>query len=108
MKFLSLEDLTETFEAVIFPDAYSRYAESTLSMGPYLLEGKVDNETGHNLIVEKLEILSSEKVKSVTQKDSAENKYFGDIEKVAGLPELALAVVLCVKQWEALPLNRCP
>ncbi|MCX6149638.1 MAG: hypothetical protein NTX22_03830 [Ignavibacteriales bacterium] len=82
MKFLSLEDLTGTFEAVIFPKTYFRYAEATLSMGPYLVEGKVDAENGHNLIVEKLEVLSSIGVKSITQKDSSENKYYGDVEKI--------------------------
>ncbi|HKJ80498.1 MAG TPA: hypothetical protein VJ954_00630, partial [Ignavibacteriaceae bacterium] len=44
MKFLSLEDLTGTFEAVIFPETYSKYAEQTMSMGPYLIEGRVDTE----------------------------------------------------------------
>ncbi|NOX17254.1 MAG: hypothetical protein GXO87_03110 [Chlorobi bacterium] len=82
MKFLSLEDLTGTFEAVIFPKVYSVCAEKTMSMGPYLLEGKVDAENGNNLIVEKLAVLSNEEIKSFTQKDSAENKYFGDEEKV--------------------------
>jgi DNA polymerase III alpha subunit len=82
MKFLSLEDLTGTFEAVIFPKAYSQYAEATLSMGPYLIEGKVDAENGHNLIVEKLEVLSSTSVRAITQKDSSENKYYGDVEKI--------------------------
>lgn len=41
MKFLSLEDLTGTFEAVLFPDAYARCAEATLGAGPLLLEGRV-------------------------------------------------------------------
>lgn len=83
MKFISLEDLTGTFEAVIFPRAYDQYAEKTLSMGPYLLEGKVDSDNGNNLIVEKLELLSSAGIKSIEQKDSAENKYFGDVEKIS-------------------------
>lgn len=83
MKFLSLEDLTGTFEAVLFPAAYSRYAESTLSMGPYLLEGRIDGKDTTNLIVEKLEVVISPRVRSVTQKDSAENKYFGDVEKIS-------------------------
>lgn len=82
MKFLSLEDLSGTFEAVIFPKTYSRYAEATLSMGPYLIEGKVDAGNGHNLIVEKLEVLSSTSVRAITQKDSSENKYYGDVEKI--------------------------
>ncbi len=82
MKFLSLEDLTGTFEAVLFPRTYTEYAERTLSMGPYLLLGTVDMENGHNLVVEKLAVLSAREVSSVMQKDSAENKWFGDVEKV--------------------------
>ncbi len=49
MKFLSLEDMTGTFEAVIFPRVYARVAEKTMSMGPYLVEGRVDVEGGNNL-----------------------------------------------------------
>lgn len=81
MKFISLEDLTGTFEAVIFPRKYEMYAEKTLSMGPYLLEGRVDADNGNNLIVEKLDLLTSTSIKSTEQKDSVENKYFGDVEK---------------------------
>ncbi len=82
MKFLSLEDLTGTFEAVLFPQAYEKYAELTFSMGPYLLEGKIEEENSDNIIVEELTILSSVKVKALLQKDSAENRYYGDVEKV--------------------------
>jgi DNA polymerase III alpha subunit len=82
MKFLSLEDLTGTFEAVIFPKEYELYAEMTLSMGPYYIKGTVDAEGGNNIIVEKMAILSVKNVKTVSQKDSAENNYFGDVERV--------------------------
>jgi len=82
MKFLSLEDLAGTFEAVLFPRTYAVYAEQTLSMGPYLLKGIVDMENGNNIVVEKLAVLSAKEVKLVMQKDSAENNYFGDVEKV--------------------------
>lgn len=82
MKFLSLEDLTGTFEAVIFPKAYSKFAEQTLSMGPYLVEGRIDAEDSSNLVVEDMQILSSVSIKSSIQKDSVENKYYGDVEKV--------------------------
>ena len=82
MKFLSLEDLSGTFEAVIFPQAYEKYAERTISMGPYLVEGKVDLENGNNIIVEKLEVISVNKIVLKNQKDSAENKYYGDEEVV--------------------------
>ena len=46
MKFLSLEDLTGTFEAVLFPDAYARCAEATLGAGPLLVEGRVEIDHG--------------------------------------------------------------
>jgi len=83
MKFLSLEDLTGTFEAVIFPKVYAKYAELTMSMGPYLIEGKVDGNNGNNIIVEKLAVLSAKEVKAITQKDSGENQYFGDAERIS-------------------------
>lgn len=83
MKFLSLEDLTGTFEAVIFPRVYNQVAEKTMSMGPYILEGRVDEEDERNLVVSNLEVLSSELIKANSQKDSVENKYYGDIENVA-------------------------
>lgn len=82
MKFLSLEDLTGTFEAVIFPRVYRVFAEKTLSMGPYLIEGKVDMENGYNLIVSRLAVLSAKNLTAVTQWDSTENKYYGEVEKV--------------------------
>ncbi|MFZ1291238.1 MAG: hypothetical protein WAR79_14170 [Melioribacteraceae bacterium] len=81
MKFLSLEDETGTFEAVIFPKVYSQYAEQTMSMGPYLLYGRVDYNMGNNLVVEKLTVLSNREILSMIQKDSVENNYFGDIEQ---------------------------
>lgn len=81
MKFLSLEDKTETFEAVIFPEAYRKYAELTISMGPYLVEGKVDAESGNNIIVERMAVLSAVKAQSITQKDRTSKDFFGDAEK---------------------------
>ncbi len=81
MKFLSLEDLTGTFEAVIFPKVYAQYALLTHSLGPYIVTGKVDAESGNNLIVDKLEVLTIQGIKSSLQKDSSENKYYGDNEE---------------------------
>jgi DNA polymerase III alpha subunit len=80
MKFLSLEDLYGTYEAVIFPKVYSVVAEKTLSMGPYIVEGKIDNESFNNIIVENLEILSHMKVKIESHNDSAEKYYVPDDE----------------------------
>lgn len=83
MKFLSLEDLTGTFEAVIFPDVYRQVAELTLSMGPYLIEGIVDKNDSNNVVVKKLTTLSNLIVQSQYEKDGVENTYFGDIEKIS-------------------------
>jgi DNA polymerase III alpha subunit len=83
MKFLSLEDLTGTFEAVIFPKVYNDCAEQTMSMGPYLVEGIVDENDENNLIVSKLSVLSSVAVKAGQQKDSVDHNYYGDKEKIS-------------------------
>ena len=93
MKFLSLEDLTGTFEAVIFPKVYYRVAELTLSMGPYLVTGKVDINDHTNLVAEDLEVLSSIALQSSLQKDSVEHNYYGDEEKITE-EDFALAKAL--------------
>lgn len=93
MKFLSLEDLTGTFEAVIFPKVYMHYAELTSSMGPYVVEGIIDENDHTNLIVKKLSILSSRVAKSEMQKNGVENTYFGDVEKISE-DEFRIAEVL--------------
>jgi DNA polymerase III alpha subunit len=90
MKFLSLEDTAGTFEAVLFPKTYQVYAELTLSMGPYLIEGKVDAENGNNIIVEKLSVLAPEKASSITQKEQNDSSFFGDSEKTVNYDELLL------------------
>jgi hypothetical protein len=51
-------------------------------MGPYLIEGKADTENGMNIVVENLTILSAKELNATTQKDSSENKYYGDVEKI--------------------------
>ncbi len=83
MKFLSLEDRTGTFEAIIFPREYEKFAEQTMSMGPYVICGRVDENDATNVVVSSLSVLSFASVKAADQKDSVDNKYFGDIEKVS-------------------------
>jgi len=59
MKFLSLEDLTDTFEVTLFPRAYRRFASLTLGPGPFRIRGKVANEQGAlSLVADHLQILS--------------------------------------------------
>lgn len=77
MKFLSLEDLTGTFETVIFPKTYYRVAEKTLSMGPYIVKGKVDD---NNLIVNDLQLAAENHIKASLQWDSTEYVYKPDDE----------------------------
>ena len=93
MKFLSLEDLTGTFEAVIFPRVYYRVAEITLSMGPYFVSGRIDVNDHTNLIVENLKVLSSIDLQAGLQKDSVEQNYYGDEDKITE-EDFALAKAL--------------
>lgn len=97
MKFLSLEDLTGTFEAVLFPKAYEKFAALTFTMGPYIIEGKADTEAGNNVIVENLSVVSNLDIKSSVQLDSVEKKYLGDNEKVSE-EELYMAELLNTKK----------
>ncbi|KAB2909767.1 MAG: hypothetical protein LC102_12955 [Ignavibacteriales bacterium] len=84
MKFLSLEDLTDTFEAVLFPETYEKFAEKTLSYGPFLIEGRIDALNGNNLIVSKLDVLpgafAHEQPRNLAL---PENNYNGENEKVS-------------------------
>lgn len=82
MKFLSLEDLTGTFEAVLFPKTYKKYAELTMSLGPYLLEGSTDIENVNNIIVDKLKVLVNKTAPEFILKDSSKNRYYGEVEKI--------------------------
>ena len=62
MKFLSLEDLTDTFEVTLFPRAYRRFAPLTLGPGPFRVRGKVENEQGAlSLVADHVEILQEDK-----------------------------------------------
>lgn len=81
MKFLSLEDLTGTFEAVIFPREYEKYAPLTLTMGPYLIEGFVDSENGDTITVKKLSVLSNRIVQRENLIDDTES-IFKNTEKI--------------------------
>jgi DNA-directed DNA polymerase III PolC len=51
MSFLSMEDQSGTFEAVLFPAIWEQYAILCRGNGPFLLEGKVENEAGVAILV---------------------------------------------------------
>jgi DNA polymerase III alpha subunit len=58
MKFLSVEDLTAAYEAVLFPEAYDRYGGLVRGRGPYILRGRVVRDAGAvSLSVHQLENL---------------------------------------------------
>ncbi len=58
MKFMSMEDKSGTYEVTLFPDAYNRLAPKTMSQGPYVVGGKVEDHFGVcSLNCEKLDIL---------------------------------------------------
>jgi DNA polymerase III alpha subunit len=53
MAFLSLEDLSGTFEVVLFPAVYQRCGALLRDRGPYLVAGRVAEENGcHTVIAE--------------------------------------------------------
>ena len=59
MRFLSCEDLTGTFECVLFPEVYRKCGHLIRSRGPYIITGRVENDFGHTPItVEKLTTLA--------------------------------------------------
>jgi hypothetical protein len=65
-----------------------------MSMGPYLIEGKVDAESGNNIIVETLSVLTAETAKSITQKERTGTDFFGEVEKPASYDEIILVNTL--------------
>lgn len=50
MAFLSLEDLSGTWEAVLFPDCWECHALLARGPGPFLLEGSVELEAGEPML----------------------------------------------------------
>ena len=46
MRFLTFEDTSDTFEAVMFPPAYRRYGRLLNGPGPYVVRGRVNEERG--------------------------------------------------------------
>ena len=58
MKFMSMEDRTGTYEVTLFPDAYRRLAPKTMSQGPYIFDGTVDEHFGvYSLNCRNLQVL---------------------------------------------------
>lgn len=65
MEFISFEDTTAIYEATLFPRAYRRLAHRTLTRGPYLVRGRVEEDSGHvTVTVRDLELLPRAKSSS--------------------------------------------
>ncbi|MEE2876271.1 MAG: DNA polymerase III subunit alpha [Candidatus Neomarinimicrobiota bacterium] len=59
MQFLSCEDLTGMYEAVLFPVADRKFGGLIRSRGPYIIEGRVEDDFGHTPVtVGKLTVLT--------------------------------------------------
>jgi hypothetical protein len=55
---MSMEDATGTYEATLFPAAYSRFAPLTRFSGPFLVTGQVEEQYGaYSVNCERLELL---------------------------------------------------
>jgi DNA polymerase III alpha subunit len=58
MRFLTLEDLTDVVEIVLFPKTYRKCGALIQSFGPYLVRGKVEDDNTHStLTANHLELL---------------------------------------------------
>lgn len=58
MRFLTLEDLTDVVEVVLFPKSYKEYGHLIETFGPYLVTGKVEDDNGYcTLSATRLELL---------------------------------------------------
>jgi DNA polymerase III alpha subunit len=58
--FVSFEDTGTLYETTFFPNAYQRYAHLLTNRGPYVVEGKVDEDHGvFTITVDSLRNLTS-------------------------------------------------
>ena len=51
MKFITLEDPSGVFEAVLFPAVYQQYGHLLTSHGPYFITGEVQDENGYYSLI---------------------------------------------------------
>ena len=60
MKFLTLEDETAIYEAVLFPGAYKRCGQALRGGGPFVISGRVEDDAGYRTVtVDKIAIAGS-------------------------------------------------
>jgi error-prone DNA polymerase len=55
MQFVTLEDESGLIECTLFPDVYRRHRGTVRTLGPYVAEGRVEDQYGApTLIVERI------------------------------------------------------
>ena len=55
MEFLTLEDETDTYECILFPDVYKQFSDLVHWENLFIVKGKVDQSFGfYNIIIEKM------------------------------------------------------
>ena len=71
MKFMSMEDLTGTFECTLRADKYARYAPLTRYTGPFLITGKVEEQFGTcTLSIQELKLLRLDELDRLVADDA--------------------------------------
>ncbi len=76
MEFISLEDLTGTFEATVFPRVYKRYATLLKGPGPYRIIGRVEDEQGVCTLI-------ASGIEKVLQESVIDNAHIGRNDELA-------------------------
>ncbi len=75
MKFMSMEDLTGTFECTLRADKYAKYAPLTRYNGPFLITGKVEEQFGTcNLSIHELKLLRLDELDRLVADDGSRRK----------------------------------
>ncbi|MCB1218655.1 DNA polymerase III subunit alpha [bacterium] len=71
MKFMSMEDLTGTFECTLRADKYARFAPLTRYTGPFLITGKVEEQFGTcTLSIQELKLLRLDELDRLVADDA--------------------------------------
>ena len=75
MKFMSMEDLTGTFECTLRADKYAKFAPLTRYSGPFLITGKVEEQFGTcNLSIHELKLLRLDELDRLVADDGSRRR----------------------------------
>jgi DNA polymerase III alpha subunit len=94
MRFITMEDMTDLFEVVLFPRCYQRYGHLLNTPGPFVVSGRAENDSGAIVIkASRLRLLDTRRGRSDVHAQRAEG------EKPLGLRCSALA--FCFHSYSA-------